>query len=361
MSNPSDYFKDRMNKIKMFNEFFGSRNKKDCVTKRDTLLSGRIRIEKRIGIPSINGEIFKVCFGENRKTVKNSCEFEAVVKKIPLSQQALKYIPYQNYKEVVESFSAFTESFFLKLTDLLVKKGITPHIPYSLKPLTCSKDCNFVNEDILDQVDNIKGCELLVVELEDGTLDELLESKVLSNFEILIAFFQIFMGIYCIKKYFSIEHYDLHAGNILYKKIPKGGRICYKVGKKTLSIPNIGYIFMIWDFGFARIRGKIEQPRYRNNYSRSPSKFYDLFRITSVVKTYPVDRAPLDVITHFLEQIKKSPETENEPVKVIRMLLEELCKIINKNDLSGDYTNCIATFDTDKKINRNLLPKLKGI
>lgn len=350
----SSYFSKRKKQIKLFNDFFSPRPKLDCVTKKNTVLSGKVKIEKRIGIPSRNGEVFRVCY--------DNCKFQAVLKKIPLDSQALKYFKYRNSSSVLNYFSPYAETYILKLTNLLVKNDITPHIPYSLKPLTCAKDCKFVNEEILKEYSHsgINGCELLVVEIEDGTLDELYEKKVLINLEILVAFFQIFMGIYCIRKYFDIEHYDLHAGNVLYKKIPKGGKICYKIGKKTISIPNIGYVFMIWDFGFSRIPGVLEQNERRSHYKKYPSKFYDLFRILEASETYPIPREPLRIIKYFLRQVRGSSEAEKDSTRVIGLLLEELSKVINERlETSKDtYSTCIASFNTNKKLKASEIPRL---
>lgn len=70
------------------------------------------------------------------------------------------------------------------------------------------------------------------------------------------ALFQISMGILAIKRYFNMLHTDLHAGNILVHKVQPGGYWTYILDKKRYYLPNLGYIFLLSDFGFAWIPKK---------------------------------------------------------------------------------------------------------
>jgi len=55
----------------------------------------------------------------------------------------------------------------------------------------------------------------------------------------------------CIASLHSVGfmHSDSHDGNFLYKKIHPGGYFHYKINEKNYYIPNLGYIWVIWDFG----------------------------------------------------------------------------------------------------------------
>lgn len=67
------------------------------------------------------------------------------------------------------------------------------------------------------------------------------------------AYFQIVSAIYTLQKYFNMTHLDLHAANIIVKKVKKGGYWKYIIGNNSFYVPNLGYIFYIGDFGQAYI------------------------------------------------------------------------------------------------------------
>lgn len=92
--------------------------------------------------------------------------------------------------------------------------------------------------------------------------------------------FQLMVGIICYRKYFNMVHCDLHTGNILLQKVKPGGYWVYTINNKTYYLPNLGYICIINDFGFAWIPGKIqvdwlydEKLRYM---TQNGKEFYDL-------------------------------------------------------------------------------------
>ena len=47
----------------------------------------------------------------------------------------------------------------------------------------------------------------------------------------------------------GINHNDCHAGNFLYHKIKPGGCFHYKINGVDFYIKNLGYLWVIWDFG----------------------------------------------------------------------------------------------------------------
>jgi hypothetical protein len=81
-------------------------------------------------------------------------------------------------------------------------------------------------------------------------------------------FFQVFAGLYTLQKHFDLTHHDLHWGNVLVHKIQPGGFLTYKIDDEYYKVPNIGYLFTLWDFGYAHIPGKLK--------ARKDSSMYDL-------------------------------------------------------------------------------------
>jgi hypothetical protein len=131
-----------------------------------------------------------------------------------------------------------------------------------IKKLGIKKKSIFNYLDILHDNTITKSCILVVNEFADeGDLVNWLKTK-RSVKEWLVMYFQVFAGLYTLQKYFDMTHHDLHWGNVLVLKINKGGYLYYKIDNIYYKIPNIGFLFVLWDFGYATIPNKIEPPTY---------------------------------------------------------------------------------------------------
>ena len=64
----------------------------------------------------------------------------------------------------------------------------------------------------------------------------------------------------------NIIHNDTHYGNFLYIKIKEGGCFHYKINDDDYYIENIGYIWMIWDFGNSRELSKVSKGLFIEDY-----------------------------------------------------------------------------------------------
>lgn len=71
------------------------------------------------------------------------------------------------------------------------------------------------------------------------------------------ALFQIMVGLLSLKRYFNMLHTDFHTRNILVYKVKKGGYWTYTINGFKYYLPNLGYQFLIHDFGFAWIPEKM--------------------------------------------------------------------------------------------------------
>jgi hypothetical protein len=94
------------------------------------------------------------------------------------------------------------------------------------------------------------------------------------------AIFQIMVAIYTLKKYFNMLHTDLHLGNVLVHTVKPGGYWVYSIDNKKYYVPNLGFVFVINDYGFAWIPDqlyitwhKIETLDY---ITHNGEEFYDL-------------------------------------------------------------------------------------
>ena len=85
------------------------------------------------------------------------------------------------------------------------------------------------------------------------------------------AITQIFFSISNFSHYTGFIHKDAHWGNFLYHKIEPGGYFYYKVNGIDVYLENIGFIWVIWDYGKAT---KITSHNVMRDYRRIIKAFY---------------------------------------------------------------------------------------
>lgn len=306
-----------------------------CISKQKKL-DKNIELLRRIGTESIYGEAFKGCYPKN-------CKIELAIKKIPIPQKDLKYKDKSDSKEALKKSIVWSELFFLKLTNLLVKEQVCPHLPLMYKYYICN-NCSYENKNIQKTIpkESLDNCIIVINELADGDLKNFLTKEKPKKSELYIAYYQIYIAIYCIYKYFRIEHQDLHWGNVLYHKIKPGGYIKYIIDGTEILIPNIGYLFVLWDFGLAKISGKIEQPT-TTSISTKYGELEDYIRVTTMLFLDDEQtNKEYDLIGRKLLTILKSIDNPKNMVLALGLSLQSK-KTIKKDEI-------VQTFNTDKKI-----------
>lgn len=315
--------------------------KKGCISDDiDKVLDSYFIVKNRIGKDSAYAEAFQGCFPLN-------CKYKIAIKKIPVSRIDKKYIKTPESYEALNTSLVFSELFFLKITNLLVFKNICPHLPLVYDTYFCENKCTFENKQAIAHDPTIKDCILVVNELAVGDLHMLL-TKIQPSIEHLkICFFQIYMGIYCIQKYFNLRHDDLHWGNVLFHKTNKKGYIRYIVKGHEIVIPNIGYLMVLWDFGLSYIPGKIDP--LNKTYTKIDNKSRDYKMVTkTLMKDEEQKRDDYDILKKkLLHDLKISANTE---IFVLEYGLSLHIDNIKEDEI-------IETYDTDKKLkikNKNI-------
>lgn len=139
----------------------------------------------------------------------------------------------------------------IKILDFLTKQIITkgiPHLPLLYKNIKCPIQGN--KELLPELLKNSKNKSYYVTfnELAEGDLKSLLNNEELTAEIWINAIEQIYMSI-AIFHSFGLWHQDCHYGNFLYHKIPAGGWFHYTINDNEYYIPNLGYYWVIWDFG----------------------------------------------------------------------------------------------------------------
>ena len=356
--------RQRHNNLLKFSKESKNLDKSTCI--KQSILDYSIKTFNRIGSSSKNGEVLKSCYINN----SDECIFDMIVKKIPVYDIDLSLVKTPESKEALK-YDVFSEIYFLKKISLLVEQKITQNVPIFFDWTVC-KNCDFTNVHLIKYLakhyPGSKGCILLLAELADTDLVGWFKYG-RSSFELYSCFLQIFLGLYSIKKYFKIWHHDLHGGNVLVKKVPKGGYFEYLVGGKKILVPNLGFIFLLWDFGYARIPGVIEPLHFKSIYSAQNNHLLDNIKIVSqVYKTGPkikIDGKLQHLGTFVYEHIKYIIDTLNSGNEVLpiseksfhksleiqRDIIYELYKTVVLLDTKKNSEKVIVDrFDTDKNL-----------
>jgi serine/threonine protein kinase len=188
--------------------------------------NNNIFLIKRIGINSSDATIFLTEIKISKKKYK-------LVTKIQLFKNLIEY------------------DFLNKTTEYAIKnKNI--HLPLVYSFLKCNK-FNKLDTLLPRKIINHKKIKSdsyysIFAELASGDIITYTKDIVISSNYLYNAFAQCFISILACHNA-GIFHRDSHAGNFLYHKIHPGGCIQYKYKNLVFYIENIGYNWVIWDFG----------------------------------------------------------------------------------------------------------------
>lgn len=264
----SGFPKEKKTVIAFKNFLSKSKDNNKCI--KENFLDEKILIKNRIGTDSAYGEVFLGCFPK-------SCTTKLAIKKIAFTDKeySLKDDPFNlrvlNYSE------SWAEIYFLKLCGELFEQGISLNVPKYYKYYLCNS-CDYANLAISDRVRNYRKCAIIPVDLADGDFKLFINSDQ-NIYSLFCAYFQIFMGIFTLQRYFNMRHNDLHYGNVLFKKVKKG-LYEYVLDGKKYYVENNGINFYLWDFGMATIPGTVE---HEKNTETEETVYDDYLRILSMV------------------------------------------------------------------------------
>jgi hypothetical protein len=193
-----------------------------------------------------------------------------------------------------------------------VKEEKTPHFLLIYKYFKCFNNYNSQLPTIIKQSDYF----IFICDIASGNLKQFLYQFERDTKLILNAYQQVLMSILAFH-YFTggFYHSDCHYKNFLFHKIKPGGYFHYNIFGKDIFIPNLGYIFMIWDFGLVRTSShkviqrledyfkitSIIYSMFKHNYKYSNSKFVNILNNILKYKN--------DYMTHFKNLDKDFFET----------------------------------------------------
>ena len=206
-----------------------------------------IILDKHIGLPSKHGIVFLSHFKSN---IKYGTKFDKLNKfTVKITNQS------KNHKKEIE---------ILKIITQQVIELKCPHFPISYGYLRCdnttlisnySDDYSIVKDKHLDSnllpeiINKNKKIYIQINELASGDFINIL---ITTKKNLLNNIIQMFISIMFFHNATNYYHNDAHPGNFLYHKIKPGGYFHYNIYGKDFYLENIGYLWMIWDFGLVK-------------------------------------------------------------------------------------------------------------
>lgn len=321
-----------------------------CIDTKKFTLNDFIKIDNSLVLTdSINADIL---FGgtEIIHKGKKIIKLQLAIKKVVVNDDEINYLQYLKKLDCIKpkdihnlNSDVLTELYFLNITTRLLKHKITNNLPFIFKYYICNQ-CIINNKKLIEKHQSNKiPCMYLITEKANGDFENYILKKEVKKKHIYSAYLQIYIALYVIKKYYHIEHNDLHIGNVLYFNVKKGGYWKYKIKNKIIYVPNYGQLFILWDFGysFQKLPKLIGAPSNIHSYeNNNGSKFEDYIRILGglTYKNHRFDNE-LDFLFNTLNKSKNTSE-------IIFNLYNKLKKI----DPIPINPNVIDTFNTNKKI-----------
>lgn len=192
-----------------------------------------------------------VCLSNNTRIVidgkiKNNFKFaikiaknivRESVKEIYLLEKMIHYVR-QGYHNLPIIYSSFEKKTGDEIIPVIEKTLYDKSVLQGIKEFLKSGNYNvYVNE-------LAKGDLKSFFDLYDELGSDITQTMLLN------AVAQIIMSIASLHN-IGISHNDTHYGNFLYHKIKPGGYIKYTIKDKTYYVENLGYLWVIWDFGIS--------------------------------------------------------------------------------------------------------------
>ena len=317
-----------------------------CVSSNKKM-GNAIKMSHRFGSASISGEAW-IGF-----TLNN--EEKVAVKKIPLQ----KYDQNNSFtlEQLNSGDSAWAEMTAYMLCNVLLLAKVVPNLPFLYKFFWCPA-CNFENKQIRKKV---QPCLLVVNELADIDLIMFLRKNVdVWNSELVEnCIFQLATALYALEKFYKITHNDLHDGNVLVHKVEPGGFWHYKIDSKNYYLPNLGYVFVLWDFGMVHIPGKIKgRPEFQTMDSSPIPTENDLGRIAAAINELLRKKRAIKYMGKKIDPLLKKilrDDRMNVPLKDTIKDFTHLRKSKPSSDMIIDSYNLDVTKATLKKSHTTLL------
>ncbi|NBP13813.1 hypothetical protein EBU95_05350 [bacterium] len=224
----------------------------------------------------------------------------------------------------------FIELASATLANQLVINGICPNIALNYN-YEFIDDCN-----VSPEVSNKKFCSIQYNEyINYGTFQEWAaknhREELWYN-----AIFQILAGLYALQMHFKLIHNDFHGRNLLVQRIEPGGYWIYIIDNVRYYVPNLGFVFLISDFGFSWIPGKMYPKHYvkksQERYMLMDSNDTRLTRNTRLTwDLYKLKKLTIDPLMKVSKKIPKY--LKGEFMETLRSLIDNTENVTTLGDI----------------------------
>ncbi len=223
---------ERLKRMKIIQEFFKKLENTLSIT--SYCISGKVNLLEYIDLIKLLGQgsfgtVYKTCFKN-----KNDCF-------------AIKETQF-NLRE--KKSNLLWETNLSNSINKLVIDKICPNLPLLIDTRFCDQ-CKLKIGYPLKEIKT--PCFLHITELADGTLKDFFELYEPSEELQYNLIFQIMSGVHSLQNYLQIVNNDIKSMNILYHKIKKGGYWNYNIDGIDYFVPNLGFLFIVNDFGVSSI------------------------------------------------------------------------------------------------------------
>jgi hypothetical protein len=251
-------------------------------------LGNKIILDKQIGSKSVYGIAYLAHYEND---INNQSKLNT------LNKFAVKVINYSINNEI--EYKVLTE---VSKQVILFK---CPHFPITYGLISCDNkniksnnniDLKINKSDIdkskfyPDLINNNLSLYYQINELASGDLTKFRSYNSKNATLLLNSLVQIYISIMFFHKYINAYHNDAHGGNFLYHLIKPGGYFHYNIYGKDYYLENIGYLWVIWDFGLiqpfsnSKLINKNKFGKYKKklnitcDYIKSISKYLEYSR-----------------------------------------------------------------------------------
>ena len=277
------------------------------------------------------GKVYKYC---KKDTI---CKFIAI-KKMYIDNKQSKFVDnYLNPKAL--KYGVFIELAASRLTNQLLLQKLSPNFVFNYvstfneRTGICNDRFPYASYYYNEFIDN------------SDTYDNWVY-KTHSNKEWYNVYFQIIVNILLLQKYFNMIHLDLHAGNILVKKIKKGGYWEYIIDDKSYKVPNLGYQLFIIDFGQAWIPNL-----FKTGYVKNPHRAYDLQKLFRSTLNFSKSSKDFKIeIRNIIKRVKNEERFE--------AIIYDIWNKMYVNSKNTKNSILIESYNTDKILKIETLPKI---
>ena len=316
---------------------------------------------KKKWIPIMSGENTAVFFLKNPELIVKIYKLLDQEKKNPFTTTNYMKLKVHDYSKIGYC-NAYRELLLLKMMQSLIKTNICTHYPILIGHQIFNTPCIRCNALLKNKLlkYNLEPKLRKYIELQylsevniaifkeyiNNSFKHIFKKQFNEKFW-MVLLFHILYTIYINNSKLKMVNFDLHLNNIYFKKSKSGGYTKYKVNNKTYNVPNIGYTFIIIDYGntlsslFKLSDREKKEYKYLQNIHYDVFSFLRNFTLHSIKKYYlvwfhqsnlvsKIKKIDSTIYDKIILDIKNS--SYNAQISINKQIQKKLISTVVKND-----------------------------